>query len=156
MRALKGSRRGELDVYFSKASSKSGIIISPVVWSGTSRSLFECGPSFPLRVCVWRRRRRRCRRAGPDAGTVHKALLNKALKYYPKLKDIHTCLESSPPLRSSCVFLGRCGLVSMATGGFLFQVRPCDGFDGGTGHLTRARAQSRRAPTCAVAALRGK
>lgn len=63
---------------------------------------------------------------GETLETCRKALLNKALEYYPELKDIHTCLESSLPLPPSASFLSRCGLVSMATGGFLFQVRPSD------------------------------
>lgn len=34
-------------------------------------------------------------------GNLLRALLNKVFKYYPKLKDIHTCLQSLPPLSLS-------------------------------------------------------
>lgn len=37
----------------------------------------------------------------PPHGNLLRALLNKVFKYYRKLKDIHTCLKSSPPLSVS-------------------------------------------------------
>lgn len=55
-------------------------------------------------------------------GNLLRALLNKVFKYYPKLKDIHTCLKSSPllpfslpPFLSLSKHSSRCGLVSMVT-----------------------------------------
>lgn len=41
------------------------------------------------------------RKEDETRGNVREASFNKALKYYLKLKDIHTCLKSSPPLSSS-------------------------------------------------------
>lgn len=41
------------------------------------------------------------KRRGARHGNLLRALLNKVFKYYPKLKDIHACLKSSPPLSFS-------------------------------------------------------
>lgn len=57
------------------------------------------------------------------SGNLHHALLNKALKHYPKLKDIHTLPEKLTSPRSLSEHSRRCGLVSMATVGLLSQVR---------------------------------
>lgn len=66
------------------------------------RSTSVCAPPPPcVRVCA------RVCGLGPQVSegetleTCRKALLNKALQYYPELKDIHTCLESSLPLLPS-------------------------------------------------------
>lgn len=97
---------------------KTSIMISPVVWVWNVRlSLFF--PALPLNAffffsfspCV-----AHCtlslvttstppntgvRKEDETRGNVREASFNKALKYYLKLKDIHTCLKSSPPLSSS-------------------------------------------------------
>lgn len=144
-RHLKGSE--ELDVYFSNTrlafKNQYNNIPCGLAWNA---ALFILKPALPLNAVsffpprVWRRRRRP-RRAREQVSKgragrwkrARKAELNKALEYYPKLKDIHTCQESSltpsspPPPAPPASFLSRCGLVSMATGGFLFQVRSSDG-----------------------------
>ena len=43
-------------------------------------------------------RTKKGRDSRPPRENLQRALLNKVFKYYPKLKDIHTCLKSSPPL----------------------------------------------------------
>lgn len=82
-----------------------------------------CGPRFALLITAvatkHRCKEKKTRKA--TNGNLRRALFNKVLKYYPKLKDIHTYLKSSPPppIAPLPLFLSkhssRCGLVSMVT-----------------------------------------
>lgn len=99
----------------------------------------EC---FLFSLCVWRGARslvvasatkHRCQKRRRDDRPVE-ICLTKRSNIIPRLKDIHTCLESSPPLPFSLSLSlpkhsSRCGLVSMVTVGFLFQVRLSDSSD---------------------------
>ena len=93
-------------------------VISAAVWFGMSISLSfpVLPPSFLFSPCVARcafssppwntgvgekrkkERTKKGRDSRPPRENLQRALLNKVFKYYPKLKDIHTCLKSSPPL----------------------------------------------------------
>lgn len=61
------------------------------VWCGVRFLLLSWWPR-PQNTGVRKKTRQ------PPHGNLLRALLNKVFKYYPKLKDIHTCLKSSPPL----------------------------------------------------------
>lgn len=96
-------------------------VISAAVWFGMAcQSLClsqPCLPPFFFSPCVARcafssppqntgvrkkdrkkERKKKGRDSRPPRENLQRALLNKVFKYYPKLKDFHTCLKSSPPL----------------------------------------------------------
>lgn len=124
-------------VRFSKPKTHS-TAISPVVWFGTSTSLafptlppnaffflrVWCGARFAalMTASATKHRCQEKKKTRQPHGNLLRALLNKVFKYYPKLKDIHTCLKSSPllpfslpPFLSLSKHSSRCGLVSMVT-----------------------------------------
>lgn len=100
----------QLHVYLSKSrlasEKKHSSLISPVVWFGMSIFASEsflflrvwCGVRFAalIMASATKDRCQKKRRDGRHRNLL-RALLNKVFKYYPKLKDIHACLKSSPP-----------------------------------------------------------
>lgn len=103
----RGGEKWHVFIKLSFAEAKANsTIISPAVWFGISAlecfPFSLCGAVYILPLSWWPRPQnagvRQKKRRQPPHGNLQRALLNKVLKHYPKLKDIHTCLKSSPPL----------------------------------------------------------